>query len=372
VDVAVIGNSAINSGFAVAADLAMAGHAVRLAAWPGAEATLEPIRRRGGIELAGLVDQLLSRTLGLATPRLADTPAEALKGARLVYLDMPAPEFEERFATLIPHLEPGQVVHVNIHGYWPALRLAPLLRRAGREDVTLIESTAPSHAAEHADGAVKAQWLRRKLPIATFPADRHDEAFRLVSSVNPTVVPALNVLETSFAGINMMIHAAMSMLNIGWFDRAVKGGEAVYFYRDGNTPHTGKLTEAQDAERRPVCTAYDVAYRPLAQDLRDFYDAKGDGVHELVRGCPYYQALAPYPTEVWKRWMTTDVAHAHVPFVAFAEVAGIVLPLHRAIIAVMSALLGRDFATDGVTLGRLGLAGLDVAAIKRYVQIGKI
>lgn len=42
-DIAVIGNSAVNTGFA------MAGHSVRVASWPGAEASHEPINRRGGI-----------------------------------------------------------------------------------------------------------------------------------------------------------------------------------------------------------------------------------------------------------------------------------------------------------------------------------
>jgi opine dehydrogenase len=370
VEIAVIGNSVVNTGFAVAADLALAGHSVRLAAWPGAEAGLDPIRRRGGIELAGDPRQSVSGRIGLARPAIEDVVARALVGAELVFLDMLAPEFESRFAGIVQHLEPGQVVHVNIHGYWPALRLAPLLRAAGRAEVTLTDCPAPTIAASHADGVVTLQWLRRRLPVAVFPAVRRDLAIERFARAYPSIVPARNVLETGFAGLNMMIHAAMAILNIGWFDRAEAAKETVWFYRGGNTPNTGRLAEAQDAERRAVCAAYGVPFRPLSQYLRDYYDAEGETIHDQVRNCSYYQALAPYPTDVWKRWMATDVAHAHVPFTALADLAGIAAPLHRAIVDLTGAVLGRDFRREGVTLERLGLAGLDPAGVLRYVETG--
>lgn len=371
-EIAVIGNSAVNTGFAVAADFAMAGHSVRLAAWPGAEASLDPVRKKGGLELSGDPRQSNSGKLGLAKPALKESPKAALAGARMVFLDMLAPEFEERFPKIVEHLEPGQVVHVNIHGYWPALRLAPYLRAAGKEAVTLTDCPAPTIAAHHADGVVKLQWLRRKLPVTTFPANRRDEALKVFAAAHPSIVPAKNVLETGFAGLNMMIHPAMSLLNVGWFDRAVEDKETVYFYRAGNTAHTGKMAEVQDTERRPVCEAFGVKYQPLSQYLRDYYDAEGASIHEQVRNCAYYQALDPYPTEVWKRWMMIDVSCAHVPFAALAKVAGLDVPLHEGIISIIGALLGRDFRKEGVTLERLGLAGLDMAGIQRYVETGKV
>lgn len=370
-EIAVIGNSAVNTGFAAAADFSMAGHSVRVAPWPGSEASLDSIRKKGGIELVGDHRQSVSGKLGLAKPRVEDTAKAALAGAKLVFLDMLAPEFEERFAWIVEHLEPNQVVHVNIHGYWPALRLAPLLKAAGKSDVILTDAPAPTIASHYADGVVKLQQLRRKLPVTAFPAIRRDEALKVFAQAHPDIVPATNVIETGCAGLNMMIHSAMSMLNVGWFDRAVEAKETVYFYRAGNTVHTGRMAEVQDAERRRVCAALGVPYRSLPDYLRDYYDADGATVHEQVRNCAYYQALDPYPTEVWKRWMTIDVGCAHVPFAALARLAGAEAPLHEAIISTFDALLGRDFRAEGVTLEKLGLAGLDLPGIKRYVETGK-
>ena len=227
-------------------------------------------------------------------------------------------------------------------------------------------------AAEQRDGVVYAQWLRRNLPVAVFPASRTAEAMKRLRAAYPTsVVPAANVLETGFSGLNMMIHAAMSVLNIGWFDRAMDSGEVVRFYREGNTPHTGKLAEAQDAERRPICAAYGVPYKPLSRYLRDYYDAEGNSVHEQVRNCAYYQSLSPYPTDVWKRWMGMDTANAHAPFVALADLAGVGAPLHRAVVTMIGGLIGRDIWAESVSLQRLGLVGLDADAVRRYVDNGQ-
>ena len=68
-----------------AADLALGGHAVRLAVWPGAEASLVPIERRGGLEVRGDAAHLVSGRLGLAKVQPMGLP-DAVRGALGVVL----------------------------------------------------------------------------------------------------------------------------------------------------------------------------------------------------------------------------------------------------------------------------------------------
>jgi opine dehydrogenase len=369
--VAVIGNSAVNAGFGVAADLALAGHQVRVAAWPGAEASLEPLQRRGGIELAGNVEQSTAGRGGLAQLQVSTRISEAVAGAPFVVLDVPPAEFEARFAALVEHLEPGQIVHVNMHGYWPALRLAPRLRAAGMTGVTLTEGPAPTVAATYEDGVLRLQWMRRRVPVAAFPATRTDAAVTKLKTIFPHIVPARNVLETGIAGLNMMIHFPLVLLNVGWCDRALAAGEPVPLYGPGATDSVGRLADAQDAERRAVGAAFEVPWRSLGTYLADYYAASGASLAEIIRGAPYYRALSPYPADVWRRWLAADIPHAYVPFVQLAECAGVAVPLHRAAVDIAGALLGRDFWGDGSTLERLGLAGADVGEISRYLDDGR-
>jgi opine dehydrogenase len=368
--IAVIGNSAINAGTAVAADLALAGHDVRFAMWPGGEDLIEAIRRKGGLELAGRVAHARAGRGGLARTQICDALAEAAAGAEIVVLDMPAPEFESKFALLVDHLAPGQIVHVNLHGYWPALRLAPLLRDAGRADVTITEGSAPTHAAARDGAVVRLEWVRRRVPVAAFPANRAGAALDRLQRIFPHIEPAQNVLQTGFAGLNMMIHAPLVLPNVGWCDRALAAGETVHLYDAGATEHAGRLAEAQDAERAPVCAAFGVACRSLADHLRDYYEASGETVREIVGDSVYYRELSPYPADAWRRWLLADIPHAFVPLCDLAARAGVETPLHRAMVAIAGALLGRDFWREGVTLAKLGLGDAGVADIRRYVETG--
>jgi len=368
--IAVIGNTAINGGTAVAADLSLCGHEVTFAAWPGGEAVLSDIADRGGLVLTGVVAEALSGRGGLARPRLCRDAGDAVAGVDLVVLDVAAPEFEERFAWLLPRLDPDQHVHINMHGYWPALRLAPLLRRAGREDITLSETMAPSHGAEYAPGEVVLQCVRGAIPTAVFPASRATAAFATLSQVFPNLVPAENVLETGFAGLNMMIHFPLVLGNIGWCDRVGEEGGTVPLYLTGMTRHGSNLVAGMDLERLAVCRAWGVRGRPLHEHLAHLYGASGDDALTAVTTSRYYRELAPYPAAAWQRWMAWDIPNAYVPFLTLAGIAGVDVPLHRGAIDICTALLCTDFHSSGVGPERMELSGLSPDAVRAYVETG--
>ena len=146
--IAVIGNSGLNIGAAMAGDLALAGHDVRFQLWPDQLECFEAVWSEGGVRIGPPATETLSGRTGLGAPRvLTDDPAEAVAGADLVVMDVAALELEDRAAQLISYLENGQVLHVNTHGYWPALRLAPALRAAGKAGVIVTEGVTPTIAA---------------------------------------------------------------------------------------------------------------------------------------------------------------------------------------------------------------------------------
>ena len=370
--IAVIGNSSINGGVAVAADLALAGHDVAFAPWPGEDDILTPILALGGLTLSGETGQAIAGRGGMAPLRAGSDLAAAVSGAALVVLDVAAPDFELRFGELLRHLRPGQIVHFNMHGYWPALRVAPLLQEAGLEDVTISETTAPTHAAAYGDGVVQLQCVRSKVPTAVFPANRTAAAMAVLNQALPMLVATRNVLETGFAGLNMMIHFPLVLVNIGSCDRAEAQGEAVSLYLDGMTRHSSNLVQAQDEERRALCRAFGTPWKSLPTYLCDLYSASGETALDTVATANYYRKLPPYPAAAWQRWMNWDVSHGHVPLVELAELAGVDVPLHRAAIALCSAFLKSDLAGAGVTLKRLGIDGMSLTQVNEYVETGVI
>ena len=145
--IAVIGNTGMNIGAAIAGDMALAGHDVRFLLWPDQLECLEACRAAGGIHVGEPASKTISGKTGLAAiPVITDDPAEAIAGADLVVVNEVQLNLEARAADFIPHLENGQVLHVNMHGYWPGFRLAAMLREADKAGVTVTEGVTPTHA----------------------------------------------------------------------------------------------------------------------------------------------------------------------------------------------------------------------------------
>jgi opine dehydrogenase len=363
--VAVIGNSARALGAICAADLTLAGHEVSYAVFPEQIAQLPEVRKRGGFLVEGDAKHLVSQRTGLATLHaICDTIAEALRDAEVVLIECRVKELEERFTALMPHLPRGAVVHIQSHGYWPAARLAPLLRRAGREDVMVTEAPAPTHAARVNGSVVTPKGLRRGIEMTTVPASRNTEAVGRLQQVFPHVKPATSVLQTGLENLNLMVHPAMILPNVGLMERAGLDGRRVGFYQECVVPCTGVLGEAMDVERAQVCAAYGIKHTPMPDAIRQYYGMSGKTFYEAMQN-DFYKSLPDFPSDIWREWEMDDVPYAIVPLVFLAEQAGISVPLHRACAEVLGVLLKIDPWKAGPSLADMDLQGTPAEVMQR-------
>lgn len=364
--VAVIGNTHRNLGAASAADLALVGHTVSYSVFTDQADQLVDIRARGGLMVQGNPNHLVSRRTGLAVlHKVSDSPENALVDAEVVLIDVPMPELEKRFLALIPHLPRNVVVHVQSHGYWPAARLTPLLRAAGRSDVLVTEAAAPTIAAELVDAVITTQGLRRGIEISTVPAARIEVALARLRALFPYFQAATSVLQTGLENINLMVHPAMTLLGIGLFEQAGMKGEGIRFYRTCNVPSAGMLADALDVERGQVCEAYGVRHKKLPSAIDTYYGTAGKDAYSAVSSCAFYQSVGEMPSTVWKTWMSIDVPYAIVPLVRLGEQAGVRTPLHRGIAEILGSLLGMDPWEKGLKLADMELDGTPKQVVQR-------
>ena len=92
---------------------------------------------------------------------------------------------------------------------------------------------------------------------------------------------------------------------------------------------------------------------------------------ELQLDCKFIQGIPAYSVDIWAQWLKVDLPLAMVPFVLLADLAGISTPIHRGFIEIIGAVLETDFWKAGLTLDKLGLAGLSVEEVVRYVTEGQ-
>jgi opine dehydrogenase len=370
--IAVYGNQHMNLGHAIAADLTLAGHEVTVFDLPEHRLTLAPLQAMGGIQVSGDPKALVSGRTGLARPKkMTLDPAEALEGVNLLFIDVPADEFEARLKPIIPVIRDGTVLHFNYYGYWPSLRLAPLLKEAGKRNVKITECPSCLYYARGKEGRLDFQVMKERISLSVFPSAQTEEAFGVIGAVYPNFEPATNILETNFENLNLLWHPAIALLNVAHFDREEERGEKnAWFYQIGITEHTGLLTEAQDKEREPLCRAYDVPYHPLRDLNLQYVKGMGKTMAEAQRNCNFIGDSPAFSVDQWARWICWDMPMGVVPMVLLAELVGVPMPIHRGLVDIFGAMLQKDFWKSGLTLDRLGLAGRSVREVLRYVTDG--
>jgi opine dehydrogenase len=129
-----------------------------------------------------------------------------------------------------------------------------------------------------------------------------------------------------------------------------------------------------DAERLAVAKAYGVPARPF---LDVFYEAglttkaardSGDISRACLESEP--NKTIKSPSSLDHRYVHEDVGYGLVPIAALGRLAGVATPTIDALIKITSIAVGIDYAREGLTLEKLGVAGKSPAELLKFVEDG--
>jgi len=210
---------------------------------------------------------------------------------------------------------------------------------------------------------VRITGIKQRVPLAALPATDTPYVLEKVTPLYPQFVPAANVLETSLDNIGAVFHPATTVLNAN----RIEAGEDFEFYR-GMTPSVTRVMEVIDSERLAVCQAFGVRVQSAADWLASAYDGiTGQTLYERIQSNRAYAGIKA-PKSLRVRYLTEDVPTGLVPIVSLAKLAGLSAPVSESIINIAGALLDVDFWQTGRTPARLGIEGMTVEKIIRYVN----
>jgi opine dehydrogenase len=362
--IAVLG--AGNGGCAAAADLGARGFEVRL--YNRSRERLAPLLERGGLERHGATGEGFVE-LALIT----DDLGRAVGGADLIMLTVPISAHPFYARQLGPLLPPDGVLFLNPGHMGGGLFMAHEIHRlTGRTDVRTCEVSTLAYACRmRGPAAVNVMGVMRTLPFAAFPGRWRDELLEVLRPLYPSLVPASHVLETGFLDINAVEHPPQIICNAGWVEHT--RGDYLFYY-EGTTPSVGRVIDTLDRERMAVAAAAGVPTRPFVQVFAEMGYTTEDAA---TQGTAYaaLQESAPNrwikgPKSLDHRYLHEDVGWGLVPWAELGRSLGVPTPVMDALITLGSALTGRDYRTDGLTLERLGLAGKRSEELAGYLRDG--
>ncbi len=362
--IAVIG--AGNGGCAAAADLTLRGYEVRL--FSRSEKTLAPIIKRGGIELVENGEEKF------ATPFFVNTLLPAVvKGADLIMIAAPSVAHEYLANNVASYLTDGQRVLLNPGHTGGSLHFANLLRRAGcKAKVKLCETVTLTYICRMpAPERVEIYRRTAHLRCAAFPARETEEVVKEIQEVYPNVVAAENVLETGFSNINAIMHPAGMLGNAGWIENT---GGNFCFYREGVTPAIAAWIQKVDDERLDIVRRLGLKPIPFV----DIFFQAGLTSEEARRSGSILRAInesAPNrtiraPAKLDHRYLKEDVGFGLLPMAEIGRSVGVRTPVIDALITLASVANRTDYRSEGLTLDKMGLAGMTAQGLAKVVQDG--
>jgi opine dehydrogenase len=209
--------------------------------------------------------------------------------------------------------------------------------------------------------------------VAAFPNRHVDDCYERLDALLPGQFDRIDsVLESDLLNVNALIHPPGMVCNAGWVEAT---GGNFPFYADGMSPAVARVTDEVDAERRALADRLGVPTISLVEALHraGYTTAEGAASGRTHAAVQASTAMAPIaaPGSLDHRYLHEDVGWGLVPWIHMARAAGVPMPATAALVDLAGVMNGVDYAREGLTLERMGLAGLSADEISAYARLGR-
>ena len=347
--------------FAAAVELTEKGHDV---CWWRRDADAHrAVEKAGGLDVR---DRHGSRRIEL-TNLTADLP-RAMKDAELIVIPLPATTHVDLADRMAGLFQPGQVVFLP-PGTFGGYLFAEKLRAAQPGvDVSFAETgTLPYLARKHGPTDLVISGYATRLPTGVFPARNIDRAFSVLEQAYPAVERCGDILSGALMNAGPIIHPPLILMNAGPLEHF----ESWDIHNEGTQASIRRVTDALDQERIDLREA--LGYGAPHFPLKDHYSLDGD---EWMYGRAAHDELVD--SGDWRedidlrshRYMMEDTALGLSFFSSVGRWAKQPMPIAEGMLAIASAITGRDLYAEGRTFENLKLAGLSGDQLTALLQNG--
>lgn len=357
--VAVLGGG--NGAHAAAADLSKRGFEVHLCEDARFASNMKKVFDTKQIKLDGAIgDEVVD--IAMVTTDLA----EAVAGVEYILVAMPAFAHKTYAEKLTKVIRPGQTVFL-LPGTFGSLLLWKAFVEAGvAEGVVVAEtSTLPYAARLLGEGNVMVMNRFDPLSVGVIPASKTKETVEKLSQFIPGLQATESVVACGLTSMNPTLHVPTIILNAGRIEHA-KG--EFFCYSEGFTSCVARATDGVDKERIAMLEKFGYAWHPLARDVRQ--DIQTDDLMEAVAGHPSITKIKG-PAGLQHRYFTEDIPFGLAIWAKLAKQIQVPTPLMDSMVYLGSAVLGNDCWTAGHSMEDLGIAGMEIARMKEYLETGK-
>lgn len=360
--IAIIGGG--NGGFAAAADLALAGYQITLYEDEMFSNNIQRLMETKTITLTGV-----GRNGEAKIHKITTNIKEAIEDVDIIMPITPAYAQKNLAEKLAPYVKVGHMIVLAPGSTGGALVLAKILHDKGKlSGVKIAEMhTLPYATRKTGPTSVNILLEVKKLYFAAFPAKYNQEMYEVVKELYPAVELVGDVLESSLNNGNPVSHPAPVVLNAGKIEY-FKGEH--YHYREGITPSVARVNEKIDLERQEICRKFGYKIIGAKERLNLMgYVPERDTLYESYRDSEAFNPLKG-PKDLNDRYLTEDTPCSLVALASIGDAIGVKTPVMDSVVTLASALKNEDYWQTGRDVKELGLDGMSIEEIKRFLNEG--
>lgn len=341
-----------NGGQAIAGHLAIRGYDVVLYCRNLNKNKI--LIEKGGVRLNGEID-------GFGKIRtITDDMSVAVKDADVIMIVTTADAHGQIGMQMLPYLKDDQIVVLNPGRTGGTFELRKIFEQSNiRKNIYIVEAQSLLYACRLIEpGSVQILGVKDRVYYSTYPASDCCKVGSILNELSSSFIPVNNALITSLENIGAIFHPTIVLFNACRIER----GEKFYFYND-ITSHVCSVLQKVDNERIQIGAAFGLKLISAEEWITFAYEGiEGNNFYSKMKNNPaYYKILSP--STINSRLLTEDIPTGILPMIEFGKVAGLSLPLMNSIYNLSSALLNKEFYSNGRTLKKLGFDNMTVSQI---------
>lgn len=231
----------------------------------------------------------------------------------------------------------GQEQRILIfNGNWGAYEFYSILgEEAGEKNAVIAETGAMLFLADYVPGSLHIKKIKDHISLASIPKEQTQAVIEELSPLFPQFVAEKNVLCTSINNSNPVIHAPVTLFNLG----RIENGEDFLFYRDAATRSVIGYIEKIDKERCDVSRAIGAEPVSCLEIINSFWPDQYDNLYDAIK-CNAAYMSGKGPTTLDHRYINEDIPFGMAAVSALGKRYHVSTPYIDAMLMCFDGLIG--------------------------------
>lgn len=327
-----------NSGLAMAAHLGKYNNNVTL--WNRSRSTISKLIKTRTISCEGVIND------DVKIDQVTDNIGKALNDADVILVTTPANSHKELAEQIAIYIKNDCVIVLNPGRTFGALEFQEIFEQFNKKNKpTIAETQTIIYTCRKInEDTVNIIALKSEVLVSTLDANENQTVIsKLPVCIQPFLIPAKSMIETSIGNVGMILHCAPLLLNTGWTENQ---SNIYKYYYDGITPTVGKFLERIDEEKVTVSQRLGLKVESTAEWLKRTYHVKGSNLYECIQNNQAYKTIDA-PDSLNHRYIFEDVPYGLVPLELIGKKMGLEMKYTSLVIDLASSLTETDFRKIG-------------------------